>query len=61
MECNKSFFRRKFRFEADKAPWWDDMKREGKLDFQVQASGYGGKPEKQMEWYHREISVLTDN
>ena len=37
------------------------MKREGKLDFEVEASGYGGKQEKEMEWYHREISVVTDN
>jgi len=37
------------------------VKREGKLDFEVEASGYGGKQEKEMEWYHREISVVTDN
>jgi len=61
VECIKTFFLRKFRFEVDEAPQWEDVKREGKLDFQVQASGYGGKLEKEMEWYHREISVVTDN
>lgn len=61
VECIKTFFLRKFRFEADEAPLWEDVKREGKLDFEVEASGYGGKLEKEMEWYHREISVVTDN
>ena len=61
VECIKTFFLRKFRFEADEAPRWEDVKREGKLDFEVEASGYGGKLEKEMEWYHREISVVTDN
>jgi RIO kinase 2 len=61
VECIKTFFLRKFRFEADDAPHWEDVKREGKLDFEVEASGYGGKLEKEMEWYHREISVVTDN
>src|SRR5277367_3895918 len=61
VECIKTFFLRKFRFEADEAPRWEDVKREGKLDFEVKASGYGGKLEKEMEWYHREISVVTDN
>ena len=61
VECIKTFFLRKFRFEADAAPSWNDVKREGKLDFEVQASGYGGKLEKEMEWYHRQISVVTDN
>jgi RIO kinase 2 len=59
--CIKTFFLRKFRFEADDAPKWEDVKREGKLDFEVEASGYGGKLEKEMEWYHREISVVMDN
>jgi RIO kinase 2 len=61
VECIKTFFSRRFRFEADGAPKWEDVKREGKLDFEVKASGYGGKLEKEMEWYHREISVATDN
>jgi RIO kinase 2 len=61
VECIRTFFLRKFRFEADDVPQWEDVKREGKLDFEVEASGYGGKLEKEMEWYHREISVVTDN
>jgi RIO kinase 2 len=61
VECIRTFFLRKFRFEADEVPQWEDVKREGKLDFEVEASGYGGKLEKEMEWYHREISVVTDN
>src|SRR5271169_5186828 len=61
VECIRTFFKKKFRFEADEAPQWEDVKRVGKLDFEVEASGYGGKLEKEMEWYHREISVVTDN
>src|SRR5271170_6959318 len=61
VQCIKTFFLRKFRFEAADAPQWEDVKREGKLDFEVEASGYGGKLEKEMEWYHQEISVVTDN
>lgn len=61
VECIKTFFARKFRFEADEAPRWEDVKRVGKLDFEVEASGFGGKLEKEMEWFHREVSVVTDN
>lgn len=61
VECIKTFFARKFRFEADEEPKWEDVKRVGKLDFEVEASGYGGKLAEEMEWYHREISVVTDN
>ena len=61
VECIKTFFARKFRFEADENPSWEDVKRVGKLDFEVEASGFGGKLEKEMEWYHREVSVVTDN
>ena len=61
VECIRTFFVRKVRFEADEAPRWEDVKREGKLDFEVQASGYGGKLEKEMEIFHRAISVVTDN
>jgi RIO kinase 2 len=61
VECIKTFFARKFRFEADEKPRWEDVKRVGKLDFEVEASGFGGKLEKEMEWFHREVSVVTDN
>jgi RIO kinase 2 len=61
VECIKTFFARKFRFEADEKPKWEDVKRVGKLDFEVEASGFGGKLEKEMEWFHREVSVVTDN
>ena len=61
VECIKTYFSRRFRFEADEWPRWEEVKREGKLDFEVQASGYGGKLEKEMEMFHREISVVTDN
>jgi RIO kinase 2 len=61
VECIRTFFTRKFRFEADGAPAWGDVKREGKLDFVCEASGYGGKLEKEMEMFHREVSVVTDN
>lgn len=61
VECIKTYFARRFRFEADEWPRWEDVKREGKLDFEVQASGYGGKLEREMEMFHREVSVVTDN
>src|SRR5271170_1550344 len=61
VECIKTFFARKFRFEAEEMPRWGDVKRVGKLDFEVEASGFGGKLGKEMEWFHREISVVTDN
>ena len=61
VECIKIFFARKFRFEADEAPVWSDVKRVGRLDYECEASGYGGKLEKEMEMFHREISVVTDN
>jgi RIO kinase 2 len=61
VECIKTFFLRKFRFEADEAPQWEEVERVGKLDFEVEASGYGGKLASEMEWFHREISVVTDN
>jgi RIO kinase 2 len=61
VECIKTFFKRKFRFEADEAPRWEDVERVGKLDFEVQASGFGGKLTKEMDEFHREVSVATDN
>ena len=61
VECIKTFFKRKFRFEADEAPSWDDVERVGRLDFEVQASGFGGKLNKDMDEFHREVSVATDN
>jgi RIO kinase 2 len=61
VQCIKTYFLRKFRFEAAEAPKWEDVKRVGKLDFEVEASGYGGKLGKEMEWFHREVSAVTDN
>jgi len=61
VECIKTFFARKFRFEADEAPAWSDVKRVGRLDYECEASGYGGKLEKEMEMFCREVSVVTDN
>jgi len=61
VECIKTFFARRFRFEADEVPQWDDVKREGKLDYQVEASGFGGKLGEEMEMFHREISIVTDH
>lgn len=60
--CIKTFFKRKFRFEADDGgPKWEDVKRVGKLDFEVEASGFGGKLGEEMAWFQREISVVTDH
>jgi RIO kinase 2 len=61
VECIKTFFLRKYRFEADEAPQWEDVKRTGKLDHEVKASGYGGKLSKEMESFHREVSAVTNN
>jgi RIO kinase 2 len=61
VECIRTYFLKKFRFVAEEAPCWKDVKRVGKLDFEVQASGYGGKLGKEMEWFHREVSAVTDN
>jgi RIO kinase 2 len=61
VECIRTYFKRKFRFEADEAPQWKDVKRVGKLDFEVQASGFGGKLSKEMDEFHREVSAVTDH
>jgi RIO kinase 2 len=61
VQCIRTFFTRKFRFEADGAPAWGDVQREGKLDIVCEASGYGGKLDKDKEMFHREVSVVTDN
>lgn len=61
VECIKTYFLKKYRFEADEAPQWEDVERIGKLDHEVKASGYGGKLGKQMEWFHREVSAVTNN
>jgi RIO kinase 2 len=61
VECIKTFFLRKYRFEADEAPRWEDVERTGKLDHEVKASGYGGKLTKEMESFHREVSAVTNN
>src|SRR5437762_6210358 len=61
VECIRTYFRRKFRFEADEAPAWTDVKRVGKLDFEVQASGFGGKLNKEMDDFQGEVTAVTDN
>jgi hypothetical protein len=52
---------KKSRFVAEEAPRWEDVKGVGKLDFVVQAIGYDGKLGKEMEWFHREVTAVTDN
>ena len=61
VECIRTFFKRKFRFEAEEAPQWDDVERVGRLDFEVQASGVGGKLSREMDEFNRVVSVATDN
>lgn len=61
VECIRTFFLKKFQFESADVPKWENVKREGNLDFDVKASGYGGKLLQEMEMFHREISVVTDN
>jgi hypothetical protein len=46
---------------AEEAPRWEDIKRVGKSDFEMQAIGCGGKLCKEMEWFHHEVGAITGN
>lgn len=62
VQCIKTFFDRRFRYTADDdGPHWSDIKRVGKLDIEVQASGFSKKQWKELEKYMKEVAPHGDN
>lgn len=62
VQCIKTFFERRFRYTADDdGPHWSDVKRVGKLDVEVEASGFSKKQWKELEKYMKEVAPLGDN
>lgn len=62
VQCIKTFFERRFRYTADDdGPHWSDIKRVGKLDIEVQASGFSKKQWKDLEKYMKEVAPHGDN
>ncbi|KAI5800059.1 RIO1 family-domain-containing protein [Geopyxis carbonaria] len=60
VQCIKTFFERRFRYTADDdGPHWSDIKRVGKLDIEVEASGFSRKQAKELEKYMREVAPLS--
>ncbi|KAK6332405.1 Serine kinase [Orbilia brochopaga] len=57
VQCIKTFFERKFGFVSDEGgPSWQDVKRTGKLDVQVEASGFSKKQAKELDKYLQQIA-----
>lgn len=62
VKCIKDFFKKRFRYTADEdGPFWSDVKRIGKLDVLVEASGFSKKQAKELEKYRKEVAPLADN
>lgn len=62
VQCIKTFFERRFRYTADDdGPHWSDVRRVGKLDIEVQASGFSKKQWKELEKYMKEVAPQGDN
>ena len=62
VKCIKDFFKKRFRYTADDdGPFWSDVKRIGKLDVLVEASGFSKKQAKDLEKYRKEVVPLADN
>lgn len=62
VNCIKTFFQKKFRYTADDdGPHWKDVKRTGKLDAEVEASGFSKKMMKELEKYMNEVAPLGTN
>lgn len=56
VKCIKDFFKKRFRYTADdEGPFWSDVRRVGKLDVEVEASGFSKKQAKELERYMRDI------
>lgn len=61
VQCIKTFFERKFKFVSDdEGPTWDDVKRTGKLDIEVEASGFSKKQAKELDKYLQQITQLGE-
>ncbi|EWC45359.1 serine kinase rio2 [Drechslerella stenobrocha 248] len=61
VQCIKTFFKRKFGFESEEeGPSWGDVKRTGKLDVEVEASGFSKKQAKELDKYLQTISRLDE-
>ncbi|KAK6363505.1 Serine kinase [Orbilia blumenaviensis] len=59
VQCIKTFFERKFKFISDdEGPNWEDVKRTGKLDIEVEASGFSKKQAKELDKYLQQITQL---
>ncbi|CUS13332.1 unnamed protein product [Tuber aestivum] len=62
VKCIKDFFKKRFRYTADDdGPLWSDVKRVGKLDVLVEASGFSRKQARELEKYMKEVAPLADN
>ncbi|KAK6544558.1 Serine kinase, variant 2 [Orbilia ellipsospora] len=61
VQCIKTFFARKFGFESEEeGPDWKDVKRTGKLDVEVEASGFSKKQAKELDKYLQQIAKLNE-
>ncbi|KAF3926586.1 hypothetical protein AA313_de0205483 [Arthrobotrys entomopaga] len=61
VQCIKTFFARKFGFESEEeGPYWKDVKRTGKLDVEVEASGFSKKQAKELDKYLQQIAKLDE-
>ncbi|KAK6499762.1 Serine kinase [Arthrobotrys musiformis] len=61
VQCIKTFFERKFKFVSDdEGPTWSDVKRVGKLDIEVEASGFSKKQAKELDKYLQQITQLDE-
>ncbi|KAK6356255.1 Serine kinase, variant 2 [Orbilia javanica] len=61
VQCIKTFFERKFKFTSDdEGPTWDDVKRTGKLDIEVEASGFSKKQSKELDKYLQQITQIDE-
>ncbi|EPS36057.1 hypothetical protein H072_10482 [Dactylellina haptotyla CBS 200.50] len=61
VQCIKTFFERKFGFESEeKGPSLKDVKRRGKLDVEVEASGFSKKQAKELDKYLQQIAKLDE-
>lgn len=61
VQCIKTFFERKFRYISDdEGPSWKDVKRTGRLDVDVEASGFSKKQAKELDKYLRQIANLDE-
>ncbi|KAF3901504.1 hypothetical protein ABW20_dc0106268 [Dactylellina cionopaga] len=61
VQCIKTFFKRKFGFESDEeGPSLKDVKRTGKLDIEVEASGFSKKQAKELDKYLQQIAKVGE-